>query len=121
MKGYYADLIGVKYKDNGRSKEEGFDCYGLVIECERRIGKNLQDVTYNSHDERLSDENASLLNVKKTARIKEGVILEFRKDGLLHIGFAINEKEFIHCTENQGVRISRIAGMTLFNKYEVIE
>ena len=39
----YKDLIGIKYKDNGRSKEEGFDCYGLAIEVLRRNGKTLDD------------------------------------------------------------------------------
>ena len=115
-----SDLIGIPYKDNGRSKEEGFDCYGLVIECEKRLGKTLKDVVYESHDIALAEENSPLLNIKKTDSIKEGSILEIHKDNSLHIAFALDSKKMIHATNNQGVRISLIPQKFLINVYEVI-
>lgn len=44
----YTDLLGVKYRPHGRTKEEGFDCYGLVIEVLRRNGIEFPDLYYNS-------------------------------------------------------------------------
>ena len=120
MKIDYADLIGIPYKEHGRSKKDGFDCYGLVIECEKRHGKILNDSYYNGRSEKLSEENAPSLNVVKTDVIQEGTILEMRRNGNLHIGFALNENEFIHCTENQGVRVSHIDRKLILNIYEVV-
>ena len=45
------DLIGVRFKNHGRSVEEGFDCYGLAIEVSKRLGHNLRDLWYERADE----------------------------------------------------------------------
>ena len=39
----YQDLIGVPFKKDGRSKEEGFDCAGLSFEIVRRLGLPVPD------------------------------------------------------------------------------
>ena len=39
-----SDLIGVPFVEFGRDKENGLDCYGLAIEVEKRLGKDLKDV-----------------------------------------------------------------------------
>lgn len=116
----FSDLIGIPYKTNGRSKEEGFDCYGLAIEVEKRLGKTLQDVVYSNRDFILAEENAPLLNITKTQEILMGSLLEFRIGNTLHIGVALSPSTFIHATENQGVRISRICAFNLTNIYEVL-
>lgn len=116
----FSDLIGVPYCKNGRNKKEGFDCYGLVIEAARRDGKQLQDVVYNSYDENLADENAPLLNIKQSDIIKAGCIIEMRRNGKLHIGYALNSKTMLHCTENQGVRVSAINKNIVHGIYEVV-
>lgn len=115
-----SDLIGIPYLTNGRTKEEGFDCYGLAIEVEKRFGKELIDVVYQDHNIRLSDEFAPLLNIKKTDFIIGGTLLEIHIGEELHIGVAINKREFIHATTNQGVRISPIGAYKIYAKYEVI-
>lgn len=104
----FTDLIGVPYKDNGRSKEEGFDCYGLAIEVEKRLGYDLEDVVYSDHRIELLEESTPTLNVVETDRIEEGVLLTMTFFEELHIGVALNDKTFIHATRNQGVRISPI-------------
>lgn len=114
------DLIGVPYKENGRSKEEGFDCYGLAIEVERRLGKKLNDVVYNNHDIELSNKYAPTLNVKLTNSIEEGNLIEMHLKNTLHIGVILNDREFIHATEKYGVKISSIKAFPISNIYKVI-
>ena len=114
-----SDLIGIPYKENGRDKD-GYDCYGLVIEVEKRLGKNLIDVCYDNHQEALAEEFKPLLNVREVNQIYEGVVLEIHHNGELHIAVALNKDVMIHATTNQGVRISRIGAYPILHKYEVI-
>jgi len=114
-----ADLIGIPYKENGRTLA-GLDCYGLAIEVEKRYGKTLQDVVYENHDLELSEKYAPTLNIKKTDYIKEGSLLEFHIKDTLHIAVALNSNIMIHATINQGVRISPIGAYKIKNVYEVL-
>lgn len=113
-----SDLIGLPYIENGRGPD-GYDCYGLAIEVEKRYGKHLIDVVYENHDIALSDEFSPMLNIKKCDSIYGGVLLEFHIRGELHIGVAINRDEFIHATTNQGVKISPISAYKIHASYEV--
>ena len=123
-----ADLIGVPFVEFGRDIKNGLDCYGLAIEVERRLGKNLKDVALEKFDREKVERTAPNLNVKKLRldEISEGVILEFYglQDKRLHIAVALDKNIFIHATENQGVRISSFASsrtyLKLANVYEVI-
>ena len=123
-----ADLIGVPFVEFGRDIKNGLDCYGLAIEVERRLGKNLKDVALEKFDREKVERTAPTLNVKKLRldEISEGVILEFYglQDKRLHIAVALDKNIFIHATENQGVRISSFASsktyLKLANVYEVI-
>lgn len=114
-----SDLIGIPYKEHGRSLA-GLDCYGLAIIVEKRFGKNLQDVVYANHDAELSKKWAPLLNARRTDFIKEGSVLEIHVGGTLHIAVALNKQMMIHATTNQGVRISKIAAYKVAAVYEVI-
>ncbi len=114
-----SDLIGAPYKDNGRTSE-GFDCYGLAIEVEKRLGKELRDAVYDNHDVELSQKWAPLLNVRPTDFIREGTVLEIHAAKSLHIAVALDSVRMIHATRNQGVRISRIAAYKIAGAYEVI-
>lgn len=113
------DLIGIPYKLHGRYKD-GMDCYGVAIEVERRLGKDLRDVNYESTNKELAEENAPTLNVKKTDKIKIGTILEMTLHDELHIGVVVSKSTFIHATTNQGVRISRIGAVPITAMYEVV-
>lgn len=112
------DLIGVPYKDNGRTLD-GLDCYGLAIEVEKRLGKNLRDVVYNDNDILLSQIYAPLLNIKKTNEYKLGNILEMTLLDRLHIGVCLSDRTFIHAT-SKGVRVTRIGVIPIKSVYEVV-
>ncbi len=114
-----SDLVGIPYKENGRSKT-GLDCYGLAIEVEKRFGKNLKDAVYDNHDKELSQKWVPLLNVKQTDFIKAGSIIEIHIAQTLHIAVALDSKTMIHATTNQGVRISKIAAYKVAAIYEVL-
>lgn len=114
------DLIGIPYKENGRDLT-GLDCYGNGIFAVYILSKKkLRDVIYENHNIELADENAPLLNIRKTDFINKGTLLEIHAGNELHIGVALNKKEFIHATYNHGVKISPIGAYTVVNKYEVI-
>ena len=44
----YKDLLGTRYVPHGRCKDDGFDCYGLVIEVLKRNGITIPDLYYES-------------------------------------------------------------------------
>lgn len=118
---YIADLIGVPYKDRGRDAS-GYDCYGLAIEVEKRMGKKLDDVYYTDHSLKLSQENIPLLNIRERTDsfIETGDLIEIKLKNELHIGVALDSVRFIHATLNQGVRISPIKAYPVINVYEVL-
>lgn len=109
------DLIGVRYLNNGRSKYEGFDCYGLAIEVEKRFGHDLPDLDEIKKANRdiktcekkcLKQVKAVVIDYPKT----EGDVL-FMKDGtgvLNHIGVYLGDGKFIHCNK-YGVHVERVA------------
>ena len=109
------DLIGVPYKDHGRSKD-GMDCYGLAIEVLRRYGYKLDDVYYENHDLTLCEENLPTLNVSPIDQVCEGAILEMQYEDYIHIGVCISRKEFIHMTRT-GCRINHIGSLPIRGIY----
>lgn len=115
-----SDLIGIPYKENGRDSN-GYDCYGLCIEVEKRLGRQLEDVIYENHDTRLFNEYLPTLNVCLTDNITEGTLLEMEYNGELHLAVALNNETMIHCTTNQGVKISPIYKKLLRHTLEVAE
>lgn len=119
------DLIGVPFLEFGRDPKKGLDCYGLVIEVEKRFGKKLNDVALEKFDAEKLKRTLPEINVRTAEKIKPGVILEFygRQDNRLHVGVALGGDIFIQSTENQGVRISSIKTAKMYlrlaNIYEV--
>ena len=113
----YSDLIGIPYKDGGRDRN-GADCYGIAIMAAERAGYALPDVAYTSHDLGLSEEYAPTLPVHRIDAPREGAIIEMETGGELHIGIAINGKEFIHATR-LGSRINRIGAIKVRAYYGI--
>lgn len=107
----YDDLIGCKYKEHGRNKEEGFDCYGLIIEVLRRNNIIIPDVFYECENEhqRVSDELFSKLHYKRYEKPERLCIIVFNVTSRpIHVGVYLEDGLFIHSTKNGGVVIENL-------------
>lgn len=117
-----SDLIGVPFVNHGRSISDGFDCYGLAIEVERRFGHKLDDAVYEYSVDSSFTENAPKIikqmnkKVYKTTTPKAGDVVLFanNKGDMVHIGVILNGDDFIHCDLNS-VHINHLH--TYFRKY----
>ena len=101
------DLIGIPYKEHGRSKEEGFDCYGIIVEVMARYGYYIPDVDYKNPEEHESVfmEEHKKGCYKKVDKPSEPTIIVFRVHGEpVHTGVYIGEGLFIHATK-RGVSV----------------
>ncbi len=103
-----SDLIGIPYREGGRSLS-GLDCMGLAIEVSKRLGRKLRD---------FSEDGG--LNITRTENIKEGSILEFHKNGCLHVGVALSGDVFIHALSFRGVVIDPIRLYDVDAVYEIV-
>ena len=106
------DILGKPYKAHGRGPD-GFDCYGLVIEVEKRLGKNMPDL-YEKMKHDGKDIHDALSTSKEEGYIKVSkpefgdVVIMFNKKGQIHhTGVYLKNDDFIHC-DKYGVRISRL-------------
>jgi len=113
----YRDLIGTPYKVDGRSKKEGFDCYGLVHYLHKENGIKIPD--YKAPEDACGI-TALILGESvrwKPTELKEGAVLVFKLMGHTHVGYASDENTFVHAWEQTGgVTIERISRW----KYKII-
>ncbi|WP_147613005.1 NlpC/P60 family protein [Treponema pectinovorum] len=119
----YDDLLNVPYKEQGRTKEEGFDCFGVCVEMCRRDGKILKDPfkdIKNISNEEANDYINEALNIKEIPKAEPGAIVEFFLSGNLHAGYVVKGDLMIHATKDKGVRISPIKALNPVAFYEVI-
>lgn len=117
----FDDLLSGKYKAHGRGSKE-FDCYGLVIECCRRVGTPLNDILYESdhvNEKELERILRDGLNLREIETPKKYGIVEMRHNNNLHVGFMIDEKTVMHTTE-KGVRVDPVRARKTIHCYEVI-
>lgn len=116
----FDDLIGVPYKPHGRNKEEGFDCYGLVIECCKRAGTPLMDLDYSVSE--LPDSEAAKYAAKMNLTIKKGsrpgYLCEMEYNGNLHLGYMVDRWNVLHATQ-KGVRLTYIGACKAKAFYKV--
>ena len=109
------DLIGVRFKNHGRSVEEGFDCYGVAIEVSKRLGHTLYDFWYEKANEKTFSENYDAMLKKMSDSVEEtdeqelGNLVLFADEAgrMIHIGVFLEKGLFIHA-DNGRVRLSRI-------------
>lgn len=114
----YSDLIGIPFKNRGRSVSTGFDCYGLVMEIYRRFGKNIPEYTADYNDLEsvnalITQKTAIKSNWKRvSAPLPVPCLLAIRfgvKPGIVnHTGVYLGDGKFIHIRENTGVCVDRI-------------
>ena len=104
------DLIGCKFKVHGRNKEEGFDCYGLVIEIMKRQGITIPDPIYTDIQKTEETYNQLMKKIKYEKLVKpvEYCIVLIDLKNARHIGVYLGNGDFIHATENCGVIIEPI-------------
>ena len=110
------DLLGVRYRHNGRSAKTGFDCYGLAIEVEKRFGHTLPDLDSFKADGRdfIICKDTALNELSGKVREtdtpeQEGDVILFNNNSVLnHIGVYLGNGKFIHCNK-YGVHIERTA------------
>jgi len=107
------DLVGMPYKAHGRD-EQGTDCYGLVIEVLRRIGKTVPDVFYS--DTRIKTSKAVLESLEaiipntKLDKPEEGAVVEILVMGQpSHVGICLGDGSFIHALKEIGVVIEPLS------------
>lgn len=113
------DLIGLPYITNGRGPN-GYDCYGLAIEVEKRFGhvwKNIEDCKKENYDfndcfEQWKNE-VQIEEVKSPKKEGDVILLKDNKGIISHIGIYLGNNMVIHCNY-LGVhvdKLSRLVGL----------
>lgn len=111
----YSDLIGVPFVSGGRSKEEGLDCYGLVLEVYKRNGIALPEYYTESYDSKIV--SSIMLNSRDTSgfwqrlEVPEHLAIMgicFNCQAINHVGVYIGDGKFIHTRQRIGVNIDRV-------------
>lgn len=108
----YEDLLGVGYERGARFPGQTIDCYGLVMECCRRAGREIPD-PYASAEQPADMKQwivARLSGWHPVMQPIPGAVVEFRggDDYPAHIGYLLTAQEFLHATEKAGVVIGRL-------------
>lgn len=99
MKQNFTDLLAVKFKLHGRTKIEGFDCYGLAIEVLKRTGITLPDLWKNKEIE-----TSKYFN--KLEKPENYCIVEMSFVGSInHVAVYIGNGMIIHARKDCGVII----------------
>lgn len=118
----YDDLLNIPFKKFGRDKN-GFDCYGVVIECCKRAGTPLKDLYGDILDlpaDKVNDYISGGLNVKEIPAPKVGGLVYSIYKNNVHVGYIVERDKVLHATIDKGVKISPLAALKPIAYYEVI-
>lgn len=117
------DLIGKPFKWGGRGPHE-FDCYGLVMEVERRAGRAVPDYMSPSVQEEVARQIDRFRPFWTPCEEGPGAVVEFRIGRFIsHVGILLPHGRLLHSWERSGgvcvERIEewrrRITGFYIFN------
>ena len=125
-KNSFEDYLGIPYKEHGRTKEEGFDCWGLMLELVKKIyGVVLPDPNYkittfqDPNDIIMTYDISQWVIPIPITQISYGDLIALRIFTVskipCHIGMCIGNREIIH-TMNHGVVIHKL---NILKKYTV--
>ena len=115
----YDDLLAVPYLEGGRDAR-GMDCYGLVIECCKRSGTPIKDLSNIGHVDALElPRYVRSVNARHTAIARPGNVVQCEYAGELHIGYMLDKKRVLHMTY-EGVRATPLLALRNAKMYEVI-
>ena len=110
------DLVGKPYRKNGRGPE-GYDCYGLAIEVEKRFGhewENIEDCEKNGYDFNLClaqwKTRVSIEEVTSPQQEGDVILLKDNHGVISHIGIYLGSGMVIHCNY-LGVHLDRLTRM----------
>lgn len=118
----YDDLLNIPFRKFGRDKN-GYDCYGVVMECCRRAGTPLKDLYGDIVDlpaEKLNDYISGGLNLRRISGPKTGAVVLSIYKGNIHVGYIVERGLVLHATIDRGVKISPLAALRPIAFYEVI-
>lgn len=114
----YLDLLSVPYKEGGRGPEF-LDCYGMLRECYLRDW-NIEIEDYPTRDSR--EKNIMIMHdaamndwVKVPARTPRCAVT-LLVAGYAHIGYMINENDFIHTLDKHGPGIDPVRSLRWKNQ-----
>jgi len=124
----FSDLLGTKFTDGGRSKETGFDCWGLVIEIYRRHGIVLPEYTMAAYDDvSIAGVFTSEIETGAFVRVPDGlpapaIVLMRLMCGQWanHVGVHVGNGRFIHICKGAGVAIERLDSLKWKSRIEGI-
>lgn len=109
------DLLGARYKRNGRDASKGFDCYGLAIEVSRRLGHALPDIEKaRERDYDFEECRKDILKEVKAVEVNEPgecgdvVLMREASGAMSHIGIYLGNGQIIHC-DKIGVHVDRVS------------
>lgn len=107
------DLIGKPYINHGRGPD-GYDCYGLVLEVERRMGTVMPDFEYTDIQGMVELTSEKLLSEGRAVEVGDpvpGALILFRnfRGMATHIGVYLGDDLFIHCHIRRGVCVERFS------------
>ena len=117
----YDDLLNIPYKPHGRDRN-GYDCYGVVIECCRRAGTPLHDPYYESDTVPIGETERYIsqgLNVREIPSARTGAIALMEYGSNLHVGYIVDRGLILHETRH-GSKVSPLAAVNVKKYYEVV-
>lgn len=118
----YDDLLNIPFKKFGRDKN-GYDCYGVVMECCRRAGTPLKDLYSDIVDlpaDSVNDYIRGGLNVRQIDTPKTGALVYSIYKSNVHAGYIVSRGCVLHATIDKGVKISPLQALHPIAYYEVI-
>ena len=111
-----SDLIGVPFVSRGRDPKTGLDCWGLVMEIGRRMGKDIPDFYVDALDSKQIGVIKDFVEKDwvKADKPEPGAIIGLRLDRCClpditqHFGVCIDKIRFCHTMQHVGVIVSRV-------------
>lgn len=105
------DLLGMPYRMGARLPGPGTDCFGLVVECCRRMGRPIPDPYVSSARPRDAKQwIAERLSGWRRCEgpVVGGIVELFGMEHPAHVGFVISETQFLHSLQKTGAVVSRL-------------
>lgn len=105
-------LIGIPFVSRGRDKS-GLDCYGLIMEVYRRLNIKLPEYAYSSTKETsllhlLIQDGDDIAESVTYPQFGDIVTISIKHPYVHHLGFILNENQFIHAIRNRHVCIESL-------------